>query len=36
LDGKIKMHQQLLKEFRVQAGLKEPAKPRPARAGKKR
>jgi len=40
LDGKIKTHQQLLKEFRQLAGLKEPpAKPRAgkaARGGKKR
>jgi tRNA nucleotidyltransferase (CCA-adding enzyme) len=40
LDGKIKTHQQLLKEFRALAGLKEPpAKPhvtKPAHAGKKK
>jgi hypothetical protein len=40
LDGKIKTHQQLLKEFRALAGIKEPEpKPatpaRPARAGVK-
>jgi tRNA nucleotidyltransferase/poly(A) polymerase len=40
LDGKIKAHQQLLKEFRALAGLREPpAKPhaaKPARAGRKK
>jgi tRNA nucleotidyltransferase (CCA-adding enzyme) len=40
LDGKITTHQQLLKEFRARAGLKEPpAKPhvtKPAHAGKKK
>ena len=34
LDGKIKTHQQLLKEFRSLAGLKEPTVKLPARAAK--
>jgi tRNA nucleotidyltransferase (CCA-adding enzyme) len=36
LDGKIKTHQQLLKEFRALAGLKEPPPPKPSKLAPRR